>query len=99
MKVKSLLVDLQGYLFLQEKARKERGGEVTEKFKNHLEDNFNRLSFNLGRREVVEILDRNLGGASNGKWTSWSVEEMAKMLAEQGMFCAETKAVAIPLNI
>lgn len=99
MKVKSLLVDLQGFLFLQEKAHKERGGEVTDNFKNNLEYDFNRLSFNLGRRKVVEILDRNLGGASNGKWTSWSVDEMAKMLAEQGMFYAETKAIAIPLNI
>lgn len=99
MKVKSLLVDLQGYLFLQEKSHKERGGEVTENFKNIVEANFNYLSFNLGRRKVVEILDRNLGGASAGKWTSWSVDEMAKMLAEQGMFYAETKAVAIPFNI
>lgn len=99
MKVKSLLVELQGYLFLQEKSHQERGGEITDKFKNHLEYDFNRFCFNIGRRKVVEILDRNLGGASGGKWTSWSVDEMEKMLAEQGMFYAETKAVAIPLNI
>lgn len=83
MKQKSIIVNLDGYIYLQCESRTQRGGEITERYIEHLKENFK----NINPKGEHKICDYDLGGGCGSKnpstWTSWSIDEMAKMLKKQ----------------
>ena len=77
MKVKTILVSKESYLYLQDRCKYERSGKyIPKSFKEKLKRNFDNLQY----KGYIRIMDKDFGGAKNGKWTSWSIEEMAEML-------------------
>jgi len=86
----TVLVPLESYLFLQDKGRFERCGKhFNEAMIQRLTENFNRHSYK-GRKQ---IMNDDLGGCigkpekawEEGRWTSWSVENVKKILDEVGL--------------
>lgn len=79
----TILIDLQGVLYLQELQSKQRCGKsLTEKEKQRLERNFEQFADNGWK----VYYDGDCGGAlRNGKWTSWSCEEVKQILSEAGI--------------
>lgn len=85
MKTKTLITNLDGYIYLHRESTEQRGFEFTERGAQLLKEHFDETAID-GR---IEILDRNLGGGCGSQnpntWTDWSVEEMAKMLKKQNI--------------
>lgn len=86
----TLLVPLESYLYLQEKSYSERIGKSrSDKAKERLIRNFEQFSVD----GMKQLMNGDLGGCKGkpenaweeGRWTSWSVDEMAKILDEAGL--------------
>ena len=91
MKAKAILVNEDGYLYLQNRSYFERcGKEYTEKQIERFKRNFEDFNFFDG---YYRMCDGSLGGCigpwenafEEGRWTSWFAEEMARMLDAQGI--------------
>lgn len=99
MKVKTLITNLDGYLYLQRENTEQRGGKFTEQHEKSIKENFKTFAIN----GEIEILDRNLGGGCGSKdpstWTSWSVEKMARMLEKQNIPFKIGEGEVIPFHI
>ncbi len=89
-KAKTILLPWESYLYLQQKGRNERCGDwKTEKQIAKLKANFEEFSYNGYKR----LLDGDLGGCvgdwkngyEEGRWTSWSCEDMKRILDEAGL--------------
>lgn len=89
-KSNSILVPLESWMFLQKKGYRERiGKELSEKAIQLRERSFERNAHN-GKRQLI---NGDLGGCrgpvenawEEGRWTSWSIEDMKKMLDEAGL--------------
>ncbi len=81
MMIKSLKVDLEGYLYLQEQCRLQRLGEK-------LTDNqIKRLTRNYYNNypNGVNLTNGQLGGAKDNKWISWTIEDMKNLLDKAGL--------------
>lgn len=87
VKCHTILVPLESYLYLQDKEYFERCGKHhSEKHNERLIRNFKRFS-NEGK---YKLKDRDLGGCigkpenawEEGRWTSWSCEDMIQILNE-----------------
>lgn len=83
----TILVPLESFLYLQEKNYIERCGEHhSEKAKQGLIRNFEEYSY----KGMKQLRNGDLGGCNGdpensweeGRWTSWSVDDMAKILNE-----------------
>lgn len=82
VKRKTMGLSKEAYLYLSERCRKERiGDSLSEHSKERLETNFDNFSY----KGYLEYYDGDLGGAVNGRWTSWSCDQVKKMLDEQGL--------------
>ena len=83
MKKKALFVNVEGYVFLQTEASKQRGREPSERQIERLKQNFERFGF----EGKYELRDGDLGGGCGSRnpstWTSWSVDDMSRMLEKQ----------------
>ena len=90
MKKKAIRVELEGYIYLQDQSSIQRSGRVhseswRERIKQHYEWHDQKHGGHL-------LMDGDLGGAvgkpersyEEGRWTSWSVDQMKKMLDEKG---------------
>lgn len=86
----TLLVPLESFLYLQEKSYSERiGKSCSDKAKQRLIRNFEQFS-NDGMKQLK---NGDLGGCKGnpenaweeGRWTSWGVDDMAKILDEAGL--------------
>ena len=82
MKVKAIRVPLESYIYLQQENRIQRTGkELSEK----VIERFKR-SFETYNKDGALLLNGSLGGANEeGKWTSWTVEDMKDMLNKQNL--------------
>lgn len=91
-KTGTILLPFESYMFLKaetQRQRSERFPEITEVHRKELESAFKRCSKN----GLYAAHDGNFGGCKGdphngweeGRWTDWSVNEMAKMLDEHGL--------------
>ena len=81
-KAHAIEVGLDGYLYLQNRCFTERCGQP------HNESQLARLTANFERHSnggYMMLMDGDLGGCENGRWTSWTAAQMADMLTEQGL--------------
>lgn len=83
----TILVTLESYLYLQEKSYFERCGKKhSDRAKERLIRNFEHFSVD----GMKALMNGDLGGCKGnpenaweeGRWTSWSVDEMARILDE-----------------
>jgi hypothetical protein len=91
----TILLPLESYLWLYEegfKQRNERGEtKLSDKSRERLTRNFDR--FKHSKTGLYAAHDGNFGGCKGdphnaweeGRWTDWSVNQMARMLDEQGL--------------
>lgn len=86
----TLLVPLESYLYLQDRCRFERcGNHHSEMQRQKLSRNFEQFAYN-GKKQLC---NGDLGGCNGkpenaweeGRWTSWSVEDMIRILDEAGL--------------
>lgn len=90
MKKRAMRVELEGWLYLQEQCSIQRSGRIQsdwykEKLTKHYEQHDQKYGGHL-------LMDYDLGGAigkpknsyEEGRWTSWSLDQMKKMLDEKG---------------
>ena len=94
-KVNTILLPLESYLWLHEegfKQRNERGEtKLSDKSRDRLTNNFHQHK--VKSTGLYAAHDGNFGGCNGdphnaweeGRWTSWTVEDMAKMLDENGL--------------
>ena len=81
-KAKAIEVTLESYLYLQRRLHRERSNkEVSDKVIDRLTINFNRVS----KDGFKTLMDGDLGGCKDGRWTSWSAKEMSEMLDAEGL--------------
>lgn len=89
-KVKAIAVEMDGYLYLQNRSHLERCGQDFSQITiDRLKNNFNTHSLN----GFYTLMDKCLGGCNGSpvnayeerRWTIWSTQQMVKMLEEQGM--------------
>lgn len=99
MKIKAIRVTLEGYLYLKKQSCIQRGFEFTERYKKDLKDEFGQYSY----KGMKEICSGDIGGGCGSKnpntWTSWSVEQITKMLKEKNLPFEFTEVERIPLNL
>ena len=82
VKRKTIGLSKEAYMYLHERCRNERiGDHLSEKSKESLNGTFDRLS----RNGYFEYYDGDLGGAVNGRWNSWSCDQVKQMLDENGL--------------
>lgn len=100
MKKKTIRVPLESWLYLQDICRYQRGGtHLSEKSIAHFTKEMQRDINKNGH----ELMDGSLGGAigkpensyEEHRWTSWSLEEMKKMLDEKGLPYEEGEEVDV----
>lgn len=90
MKKRAMRVELEGWLYLQDQSSLQRGGRIhseswRERMKKHYEWHDKKYGGHM-------LMDGDLGGAigkpensyEEGRWTSWSLDQMKKMLDEKG---------------
>lgn len=86
MKVKTILVNLESYLYLRKRMRVERGCEINETWEQFIIKEFNRNALKCGNELFKEIADYDLGGGIgeyDRGWTSWSIKDIQLMLDKQ----------------
>ena len=85
-------VNLDGYLYLQQKCHQERCGKpISEKGIERLKKNFERFS----AQGWKTLMDGDFGGCIGSpensweerRWTNWSAEDMIRILTEAGIPC------------
>lgn len=82
VKRKTIGLSKEAFMYLQDRCRYERCGDhLSEKFKERLEKSFDQFAY----KGYKEYYDGDLGGAVNGRWTSWSCDQVKKMLDESGL--------------
>ena len=80
MKKKAIRLTLESYLYLQNEGHRQRSG------KDYSDVTIEKLTKNYYRyKNGITITSGWLGGAKNGRWTDWSVEDMKKMLDKKGL--------------
>lgn len=91
MKVKkerTLILPLESVLYLSEECRHQRiGDHLSDKAKEMIKKNF------LKHKDNYLVYDGSFGGAigdpknsyEEGRWTSWKIEDMKRMLDKQGL--------------
>lgn len=90
--VNTIEVKLDAFLYLQELCCKQRlNREMSERQKERLKKNFERYAHN----GLKQLHDGCLGGAENGKWTSWTCEDMEAILIKAGFECFRGKPIEI----
>ena len=80
---KSLYISKEAYMYLSKEQRLQRGCNWSEKVQQHREKAFNRNSVIIDGKIYIKILDYDMGGGDgtyNGKWVSWSIATIKKML-------------------
>ncbi len=86
----ALFVPFESYLYLQDKCCLERSGKhLSKKARQRLTRNFEQFAFD-GKKKLK---NGDLGGCNGdpenaweeGRWTSWSVDDIAKILDEAGL--------------
>ena len=86
----TILVSKEAYMYLQRKGKIERAGkDFSQEHLERLEKNFD----NFAHDGYKKLIDGSLGGCignpenayEQGRWTSWSCKDMAKMLDEAGL--------------
>ncbi len=104
-KANTILLPLESYLYLQDKEYFERcGRHKSDKMIAKLTQNFNQFQHNGYKR----LMDGDLGGCvgkpensyEEGRWTSWSCEDMKRILDEAGLPYKdgeETEYIAVSL--
>ena len=89
-KANTILLPLESYLYLQDKSHLERCGKHgSEKRIERLKKNFKEFSYN----GYKQLMDGDLGGCvgnwengyEEGRWTSWSCEDMKRILDEANL--------------
>lgn len=81
-KLNTIKVNKESYMYLQKRHYTERiGKDLNEKALRRYERSFDNFQYN----GYKELYDGDLGGAINGKWTSWSCNDMKSILDEQGL--------------
>lgn len=89
-KSSTILVPLESFLYLQDKQRFERSGKhCSEQNIERLKYNFETFSYN----GYKQIMNGDLGGCKGEpenaweerRWTSWSVEDIKKILDEASL--------------
>lgn len=81
---RSILVPYESFLHLHNLGRKQRCPDKptnSDKFIQRMQANF-RYCYPSGKRHLA---DSDMGGAENGRWTSWTVDQMAAILDEAGL--------------
>ena len=90
MKKKSIRVPLESWVYLQDQCKLQRCGDhISDKTKEHLKREMEK-PYNQGGHQLT---DGDLGGAignplnsyEEGRWTSWSINEMKEMLKDQNL--------------
>lgn len=89
MKAKSILVPLESYLYLNRKRREERDTSGKPLNEERVVVNFNRFAHGGYKRLMDGDYGGCIGKAENGykegRWTSWSCEDMKRILTEAGL--------------
>lgn len=81
---RSILVPWESYLYLQKLGRKQRIPERPEHSEAHIKRMHNNFRyFNPSGKH--HLTDGDMGGAENGRWVSWSIEQMEAILDEAGL--------------
>lgn len=90
MKKRAMRVELEGWLYLLDQQGMQRSGrEKSEQYKEKLKIRYEQYDKKYGGHL---LMDYDLGGAigkpensyEEGRWTSWSLDQMKKMLDEKG---------------
>ena len=90
MKKRAMRVELEGWLYLQEQCSIQRSGRIqSDWYKEMLTKHYEQHDRKYGGHL---FMDYDLGGAigkpqnsyEEGRWTSWSLDQMKKMLDEKG---------------
>ena len=82
VKRKTMGLSKEAYMYLHERCRNERiGDHLSEKSKERLERSFDQFA----HKGYKEYYDGDLGGAVNGRWNSWTCDQVKKMLDENGL--------------
>ena len=81
MKAKTILVPLESYIYLNNKRRSERSNSDKPLNEERLAVNFNRFA----RDGYKQIMDGDFGGCIGTRWTSWSCEDMKRILDKAGL--------------
>lgn len=81
MNKKSLKVNLESYLYLQEQCKLQRlGKKLTDNQIKRLTKNYYSNYLN-----GINLTDGQLGGAKDNKWTSWTIEDMKDLLEKANL--------------
>lgn len=89
---KSIFVPLESFLYLHSEFRRQRSGRImSERERERLEKSF--ANFCYKSNGMYAMMDGALGGCNGphenayeeGRWTSWSAQDMAKMLDAAGL--------------
>ena len=89
MKANTILVPLESYLYLQEKQHTERSAS----YKQFDDDRVKRAFYKHSYNGFYQLYDNDLGGCigepfrafEEGRWTSWSCEDMKQILDNAGL--------------
>lgn len=85
-RVNTILVHLDGYLFLHCARFTQMGHVMSESHKKFLEENFKRHSYEKDGEMVYQIASGDIGSSD---------QHMAKMLKDQGLFFEESSVEEI----
>ena len=85
MKSETIYVTKEAYIALSEKSRIQRGCKplTLEQY----EKRFKKMPACRIKNGLIRLDDNSMGGGDgtyNGKWTTWSVDDLKKMLSEMG---------------
>ena len=87
VKSKSIFIGKEAHFFLDEESRKQRGCKCLSK--EAKEKQWMRIPKVDGLRNVIDDTYGGGDGTYHGKWTSWSVEDIKRMLNEAGLSYVE----------
>lgn len=99
MKAKSIKVNWESWFYLHQeehKQRSETGKPISEKTVEKLKRNFYNFADKNGMKTILSgdfggCIGNPINGWEERRWTSWTLDEMKKMLDEKGLKWEESE--------
>ena len=101
MKAKSIKVNWESWLYLRQemnKQRSETGKPLSENSIERMKREFDRFADKNGMKAIMDgsfggCIGSPIRGWEERRWTSWSLDEMKRMLDEKGLKWAEAEDI------
>lgn len=94
MKAETIYIPKEAYFKLRNRSRVERGGKpLTDE---QLERSWSRIPASRKEGDLINVDGDSLGGGDgtyNGKWTSWDVPTLKRMVEEMGYTWKQGKEI------